>query len=994
MLRARLGVSWIGLLALPFCLWASRMPVQMFSVAEGLPRNSVSCLTAGQTGVMWICTSEGLTRYDGSGFRVFGKESGLPASGVASATPSRAGGYWLVTREGICRLEKTSRIGEPCPVIPGSLLESLPLAVVFESATGKTWMGTGSRVYEIVSPARPSNSGSMTLRPTAFLASGQMVASMADAPDGGLYVATTEGLYEFHETPGLHQREIASPVVRAWGVNDMLRMPDGTVWLATTEGPVHWFPGRKPELKLIPSLVEARQVIQRRDGSLWFAAGAGLVRIDPANESRQDYTSKDGLPSALIMAIAEDSFGDLWGAADGPGIFRIEDSAIRTYDARDGLGGATNAARIAAIFEDLEKRLCVLTSWDGHSLRVLTNGTFQPVEIPYPKGFTAHGWGSKQNGFQAHDGEWWFPSGRGLLRFSASTTGGLPHARLKAQYDVNSKLHCDDVVRAFEDSRGDVWVSCNSPEIALMRWSRQQDEFHRFGPADNWDTAQGVALIREPNPGEIWIISIHAVHRLRGGRFESFPFDGAKTGQIQDAVFDGAGRLWLATPRGGVFRCDQPSAPRPQFQQYTVNEGLSVNNIHSLTFDREGYLYAGTVRGVDRIDPKAPISKQYIRHFTAADGLPNSEHSAAYTDSQGRVWFGTFGGLAEFNPSQAPKLAPPSIFLTKVRVRGEEIPLEWEGATALAIDLAPERNQMEVTFSGADTRPMASLRYQYRLIGGDAEWSPLIEHTTVNYTNLASGQLRFEVRSYNADGVMSASVAGIDLRVAAPIWRRWWFLALVAALLAGTVYLFEQYRLRQAMAIERLRLRIATELHDDIGANLSQIAILTEVVRRDDSKSMLAEVPIIARETVELMSDIVWAVNPRHDGFDALLLRMRRFAGDTLGAADIDLDFSEPENGFVMPLDLRRPIYLVFKEAIHNIAKHSGATSAIVNIALKGSELRMEIADNGCGLDPLRLTDGDGLTNIDRRVREARGIATWETAAGAGTKLIVTIPIR
>ena len=157
---------------------------------------------------------------------------------------------------------------------------------------------------------------------------------------------------------------------------------------------------------------------------------------------------------------------------------------------------------------------------------------------------------------------------------------------------------------------------------------------------------------------------------------------------------------------------------------------------------------------------------------------------------------------------------------------------------------------------------------------------------------------------------------------------------------------------------------------------------------------MLAEVPVIARETVELMSDIVWAVNPRHDGFDALLLRMRRFASDTLGAADIDLDFSEPETAFVMPLDLRRPIYLVFKEAIHNIAKHSGATSAIVTIALKGPELWMEIADNGRGLDPSRFSEGDGLSNIERRVREARGLATWETAAGAGTKLIVRIPIH
>ena len=282
---------------------------------------------------------------------------------------------------------------------------------------------------------------------------------------------------------------------------------------------------------------------------------------------------------------------------------------------------------------------------------------------------------------------------------------------------------------------------------------------------------------------------------------------------------------------------------------------------------------------------------------------------------------------------------------------------------------------MEVTFSGTDTRPMASLRYQYRLIGGDAEWSQLTEHTTVNYTNLASGRLRFEVRSYNADGVMSRVRCGCrSARGRARFeQRRWWFLALVAALLAGAVYTLERYRLHQAMAIERLRLRIATELHDDIGANLSQIAILSEVARRDDSMSMLAEVPAIARETVVLMSDIVWAVNPRHDGFDELLLRMRRFASDTLGAADIDLDFAEPESGFIIPLELRRLVYLVFKEAIHNIAKHSGATSAIVNIAFKGSELRMEIADNGNGFDQVASRSGRRRWPQQYRPAGARG---------------------
>ena len=157
MSRARIPVVWIGLLALPLSIWGRRLPVQTFTVAEGLPRNATSCLAPGPTGVMWICSSEGLIRYDGSGFRVFGQESGLPATAVSNAIPARSGGYWIVTSRGVCRLEKTSRIGEPCRVIPGSAPGNTPIADVFESATGKTWFATDGRVSEIqqTSSGRP-----------------------------------------------------------------------------------------------------------------------------------------------------------------------------------------------------------------------------------------------------------------------------------------------------------------------------------------------------------------------------------------------------------------------------------------------------------------------------------------------------------------------------------------------------------------------------------------------------------------------------------------------------------------------------------------------------------------------------------------------------------------------------------------------------------------------------------------------------------------------
>ena len=117
-------------------------------------------------------------------------------------------------------------------------------------------------------------------------------------------------------------------------------------------------------------------------------------------------------------------------------------------------------------------------------------------------------------------------------------------------------------------------------------------------------------------------------------------------------LVDSAGRIWLATQRAGLFRCDNPNDASPLFRQYTVAEGLSTDYVSSVVEDAAGYIYAGTARGVDRIDPRAPIGSKHIRHFTATDGLPESEQNTALRDRHGHLWFGTLAGLAEIDPGK------------------------------------------------------------------------------------------------------------------------------------------------------------------------------------------------------------------------------------------------------------------------------------------------------------------------------------------------------
>ncbi len=190
-------------------------------------------------------------------------------------------------------------------------------------------------------------------------------------------------------------------------------------------------------------------------------------------------------------------------------------------------------------------------------------------------------------------------------------------------------------------------------------------------------------------------------------------------------------------------------------------------------------------------------------------------------------------------------------------MRGDDLALPWEGSRSFSLDLAPDRNQVEIEYAGLNLRAPASVRYQYRLNGLDSAWSEPIEQPSVNYATLPRGALRFEVRAVDSEGQLSRQVAGIQLFVRSPLWLRWWFLMAVAALIAATGAGSYRYRVSQLLAMERLRTRIATDLHDDMGASLSQISILSELARKVSTPQVLADIAEIARGMVGDAGDIV-----------------------------------------------------------------------------------------------------------------------------------------
>jgi signal transduction histidine kinase len=270
--------------------------------------------------------------------------------------------------------------------------------------------------------------------------------------------------------------------------------------------------------------------------------------------------------------------------------------------------------------------------------------------------------------------------------------------------------------------------------------------------------------------------------------------------------------------------------------------------------------------------------------------------------------------------------------------------------------LDPSRNQLQVTFVGFNNEPGESLRYRYKLDGTDKAWHDTSEHT-VNYAALEPGGYSFLVKALNSGDQASAVPAEIDFVVLPPLWGRWWFEALALAALASLVWATHRYRVAQAVNLERMRIRIATDLHDDIGASLSQIAILSEVLIQRSGEDQGLSGPLSgmarsAREVLASMSDIVWAINPRHDHLRDLQQRMRRFASDLFAARNIDFVFRAPavDRDLKLGADMRREIFLVFKEAVNNIVRHADCTQAEIDFSHERDWLALRVSDNGKGL--------------------------------------------
>jgi signal transduction histidine kinase len=385
---------------------------------------------------------------------------------------------------------------------------------------------------------------------------------------------------------------------------------------------------------------------------------------------------------------------------------------------------------------------------------------------------------------------------------------------------------------------------------------------------------------------------------------------------------------------------------------------------------------------------------------------------AAWKARDGTLWFATRRGMLRTDPSlvsSGPGIPPPA-GIASIFCDGLPQPL----AGTLRMGSGVRKTQLRL--SALNLSAPESVQVRYRLDGFDPDWQVLDRTRTVTYPRLPPGRYVFRTMTSNGSGTWNRQPALLTVEVVPSWWQTPWTQAAGVFALAGLVGLgvrrWSHRRLQRklelsesARIVERERTRIARNIHDDLGASLTRISLLTQSAQQENSghQPTLEKIYEATRAITRSMDEIVWAVNPQQDHVEGLVYYLGNFASSLLGAAGIRCRLESPVSlpSLPLPSQVRHHLFLGCKEALHNIVKHARATEVVIRISTDRKTLAIAVCDNGRGFDPsntpapdsLRASPGQGLSNLQQRMNEIDGTCTFTTSPGSGTTVTFTIPL-
>jgi len=1005
----RLPLFVVGVLLAAAPASGERLPVRTLTTADGFPRDQLACVHSDRRGFLWFCSGDGLVRFDGQRATTFGRDEGLRPAEVRSLLIARDGRFWTGATAGLFEFRTGATGGRP-RFVPVPRDDGKPTGAIWglaESHDGSIWCASGRGLLRLTR----SGAGVELREVEIGLPRGsddlQIVRAVLEDDERVLWVGTASGLYR--RTPdGRTERLTTRDGLPVNEVRTLAATP-GRLWAGTRDGLAVIDRGQGGRSGTVRRVFTARDGLPNSNvnalyadgGLLWIGTVAGVV------EGR--LAASDQLNVELAMTgfyawgITADRYEDVWIATEA-GARRLARLGFTTYLQEDGL---TNT-RVSSVFVTQHGEVCATTLVRTLRLSCFNGRRFDAIPIPAVDTMNP-GWGWSQLTLQDRAGRWWLPTGEGLLQFPAGPVATLATAKPARRYSARTGLPSSDIFRLFEDSSGGIWLSTFAETgNGLARVDPQSGTARLFGERDGLPANLPLAhAFAQDGSGGIWIgCEFGLLLRYRDGRFEAVriheeqPRHAAMpvNEQLRSLLVDRRGRLWIGSALSGLGRIDDPASAAPRVTWLGSRQGLSSDTVWILAEHHAGELFVGTARGVDRVNPDT----SYIAHYLAEEGVPRGEIWGAARDRHGDLWVATTAGLARLTPAEDDPPVPPVTVVTAVRVGGVAVDVAADGMTRVPpVSVRPGDRSVEIEFVSPGARGSDGLRYQHRLDGVSRDWMTT-DSRTVTLAGIGPGSYRFLVRAAIGGGRVGEP-AEVAFTVLAPVWRRSWFVSLAAAVVVALAVAFHRARMARLVEVERVRSRIAADLHDGVGASLSRIAIMSEVVRRraeavlPDAVPALASIADDARGLIDDMSDAVWSIDPRLDTLQQVIVRVRALASEIFDGQPVAWNVDGPDDAASVALapEQRRHVYLILKEALTNVLRHARASHVAVRVAATRDRLHLAVVDDGRGVGgaPSTSRGGRGVESMRARAAALGGTLTVSSGAAGGTRVEVDVPL-
>ncbi len=961
-------------------------------VNDGLSQSSVYSIYQDKQGFMWFGTADGLNRYDGQSIRVYKINDKKIANSNfihGNICEDTHGNIWFCNETGLFfyspitdRLTR-SVIFKKYGWTAGIFIDQNDVFYIFDP-------GSGVFGYHI-------NTGQLQLTSCRFstpyynfiaeeLTTNCKNTIWIKAPDGkGLLVFNTQTGKVRHNTSAL---KFSSSFYA--GNGKLYNFESGGRLIITDtafnicDTITYPIPANK--------LLDVQAVHADSYHRVWITTyDNGLICYNEVSRTFTHYLHDNSriktLPINIISALCIDRAKNLWIGTDGGGVCKLDlkPPKFNLFPLNEGDYPFLNDYFIKCFYEDKTGRIWFGTHSSGLNIFDPETGRIKSFDYEASKPNSLPG--SIVTGIlNDREGQTWIAASLGLAIFNEKT-GAFKKIPIINSPQLNE--HSNFVYKMIQLQNGEMVAGTIE---GLMTVKKVANAYEGF-----FSRKQEFMLVTdlvEMDDHTLWVASplrglIH--YKKVGDDFvvleKRFPLIDLRSIHADE---QDKNTLWICSGIG-LIKFDVGSG---HYTIYDEKNGMANSYIYGVLEDGQHNFWMSTNMGLcffNRIE-------KTFQNYTAKDGLQSNEFNtqAFYKSTKGNLYFGGIRGFNWFNPQglQAATNSVPGVAITSIAVDDRPYIKDSVFEANKTISLPYDQNNISLQFAALDfTRPQAN-KVTYILKGWDKKWV-VTEDKNVRYAHLGPGSYTLKVKAKNSDGVWSREER-LTIIVNAPFWQKTWFFVSSAAvfltLVIYSTYFVSQQKIKKRLqklekqaAIDAERNRISRDMHDEIGSGLTHIALLSELIQTQQKtdravKTDLVNISAAARKLVESMSEIIWALNPQNDSLENLLSYMREQMQQHFEPFELLLNIHFPDEIPLVKLsnEQRRNLYLVTKEALNNVMKHSNASNVSLHLDIEAGSLTFEVCDDGCGLSETSLkTSGNGLRNMRKRMEDIGGTIQW-----------------